>query len=61
MVAADGYTYERLAITEWVSRSPTSPLTNMRLEHTQVRAATGPARLLSTGSCVDALPAPPIF
>ncbi|KAG2438743.1 hypothetical protein HXX76_005288 [Chlamydomonas incerta] len=36
VVAADGYTYERLAITEWVSRSPTSPLTNMRLDHTQV-------------------------
>eukprot|EP00798_Chlamydomonas_sp_ICE-L_P024111 gene24111-9686_t len=31
--AADGYTYERLAITEWVARSNNSPLTNIPLEH----------------------------
>ncbi|GIL84460.1 hypothetical protein Vretifemale_13075 [Volvox reticuliferus] len=36
VVAADGYTYEKLAITEWIKRSRTSPLTNLPLEHTNV-------------------------
>lgn len=36
VVAADGYTYERLAIEEWVKRSSTSPLTNMPLPHGQL-------------------------
>ncbi|PNH12734.1 U-box domain-containing protein 52 [Tetrabaena socialis] len=36
VVAADGYTYERLAIQEWVARSRTSPLTNMPLAHAQL-------------------------
>ncbi len=36
VVAADGYTYERLAIEEWVKRSSTSPLTNMPLPHSQL-------------------------
>ncbi|KXZ51279.1 hypothetical protein GPECTOR_13g766 [Gonium pectorale] len=36
VVAADGYTYERLAIQEWVSRSSTSPLTNMPLPHSHL-------------------------
>lgn len=27
------YTYERSAIAEWISKSCTSPLTNMPLEH----------------------------
>ena len=34
--AADGYTYEKEAIEEWVKRSPTSPLTNMPLAHTHL-------------------------
>eukprot|EP00197_Chlamydomonas_leiostraca_P000020 CAMPEP_0202886216 /NCGR_PEP_ID=MMETSP1391-20130828/42060_1 /ASSEMBLY_ACC=CAM_ASM_000867 /TAXON_ID=1034604 /ORGANISM="Chlamydomonas leiostraca, Strain SAG 11-49" /LENGTH=972 /DNA_ID=CAMNT_0049569485 /DNA_START=65 /DNA_END=2985 /DNA_ORIENTATION=+ len=33
VVAADGYTYEREAIRAWLSKSPTSPLTNLALEH----------------------------
>ncbi|GLI66119.1 hypothetical protein VaNZ11_009830 [Volvox africanus] len=36
VVAADGYTYEKLAITEWIKRSRTSPLTNLPLEHTNL-------------------------
>eukprot|EP00887_Chlorella_sp_A99_P000031 scaffold16.g31.t1 len=32
VVAADGYTYERVAIESWLSRNSTSPLTNLELE-----------------------------
>ncbi|CAG0898677.1 unnamed protein product [Darwinula stevensoni] len=36
VVAADGFSYERGAIQEWFSRSPTSPLTNERVIHTML-------------------------
>lgn len=42
MVAADGFTYERAAIAEWMSRgavggrTPRSPLTNLPFEHRTV-------------------------
>ncbi|GLC46283.1 hypothetical protein PLESTM_001853700 [Pleodorina starrii] len=36
VVAADGYTYERLAISEWMLRARTSPMTNLPLEHTNL-------------------------
>ncbi len=28
VIAADGYTYERAAIADWLARRPTSPMTN---------------------------------
>jgi hypothetical protein len=31
VVAADGITYERSAITHWLAAHDTSPMTNMRL------------------------------
>lgn len=36
VVAADGYTYERTAIQEWLQRRNTSPYTNLVLSHTNV-------------------------
>lgn len=39
MVASDGFTYERKAITDWIARSaghPTSPKTNLPLAHPEV-------------------------
>lgn len=33
VIAADGNTYEREAIEQWIARSPTSPLTRERLGH----------------------------
>jgi len=36
VVAADGYMYEKDAIEEWLTRSPTSPLTNMPMPHTHL-------------------------
>ena len=33
VVAADGHTYERSAITDWMSRNSTSPLTGDPFEH----------------------------
>lgn len=33
---ADGHTYERAAITQWLSRSKRSPMTNAVLEHTRL-------------------------
>ena len=33
MVAADGHTYERQHITEWLQKSDTSPMTNETMEH----------------------------
>ena len=32
-MAADGHTYERHDITEWLVKSDTSPMTNERMEH----------------------------
>ncbi len=37
VVAADGYTYERHAIEQWLGAHRTSPMTNERMEHTRVR------------------------
>lgn len=34
VIAADGFTYERSAIEDWLSRKNTSPLLNVPLEHT---------------------------
>jgi hypothetical protein len=34
ILAADGNTYERYEITEWLRRKRTSPLTNVALENT---------------------------
>eukprot|EP00657_Telonema_sp_P-1_P008271 TRINITY_DN29128_c0_g1_i2.p1 TRINITY_DN29128_c0_g1~~TRINITY_DN29128_c0_g1_i2.p1 ORF type:complete len:116 (+),score=27.40 TRINITY_DN29128_c0_g1_i2:166-513(+) len=31
VIASDGHSYERAAITEWISRNQTSPKTNQRL------------------------------
>ena len=42
VVAADGFTYERLAIEAWLQHQraaglpPTSPMTNLVLEHTHL-------------------------
>lgn len=33
VIAADGFTYERSAIEDWLSRKGTSPMTNEPLEH----------------------------
>ena len=33
VVAADGHTYEKKHITEWLQKSDTSPMTNERMEH----------------------------
>jgi len=33
VIAADGHTYERLAIEIWLKKHDTSPLTNLRLPH----------------------------
>lgn len=33
VIAADGFTYERYAIEDWLSRKGTSPLTNELLPH----------------------------
>ena len=35
-MAADGHTYERLAITEWLTHHDTSPITNLALDHTNL-------------------------
>lgn len=34
--AADGFTYERSAIQNWLAKSATSPMTNEPLEHTML-------------------------
>mmetsp|Transcript_16436 Transcript_16436/g.48706 ORF Transcript_16436/g.48706 Transcript_16436/m.48706 type:complete len:92 (+) Transcript_16436:415-690(+) len=36
VVTADGQTYERHAITNWLARHDTSPLTGEMLEHTRL-------------------------
>ncbi|KAK9823095.1 hypothetical protein WJX72_000232 [[Myrmecia] bisecta] len=36
VVAADGFTYERAAITDWLRKSLTSPMTNEALPHDKV-------------------------
>ena len=36
VVASDGHTYERRAITEWFARSATSPITNLAVDHTHL-------------------------
>lgn len=33
VVAADGHTYERSDIEEWLKNNDTSPMTNERMEH----------------------------
>lgn len=33
VIAADGFTYERRAIEDWLSRKGTSPMTNLPLAH----------------------------
>ena len=33
VIAADGHTYERTAITEWLKRQHTSPVTQVPLPH----------------------------
>lgn len=33
VIAADGFTYERSAIEDWLSRKGTSPMTNQPLVH----------------------------
>ena len=33
VIAADGHSYERSAIEEWLSHHNTSPLTNLKLPH----------------------------
>ncbi len=33
MVAADGFTYERSAITKWLEKNDRSPMTNQQLSH----------------------------
>lgn len=33
VIAADGFTYERSAIEDWLSRKKTSPMTNALLAH----------------------------
>ena len=33
VVAADGHTYERQHIAEWLAKSDTSPMTNERMDH----------------------------
>lgn len=37
MVAADGYTYEREAITKWFENSTRSPMTNQELDTTDLK------------------------
>lgn len=34
VIAADGYTYERSAIEDWITRKAISPMTNKPLAHT---------------------------
>jgi hypothetical protein len=34
--AADGYTYERRVIEQWLQKHDTSPMTNLRLNHKDV-------------------------
>ena len=36
MIAADGHTYERIAIEKWLTKSNQSPKTNLRLAHKTV-------------------------
>lgn len=33
VIAADGFTYERSAIVEWLQQHETSPVTDQRLAH----------------------------
>lgn len=33
VIAADGYTYERISIEDWLSHKGTSPMTNEPLQH----------------------------
>ena len=35
-IAADGHTYERSAIQDWLAHSRTSPVTGQRLSHTRL-------------------------
>ena len=36
VIAADGYTYERSAISDWLQQHETSPVTNQRLAHSRL-------------------------
>lgn len=36
VIAADGFTYERSAIEDWLSRKMTSPMTNEKLAHSML-------------------------
>lgn len=36
VIAADGFTYERSAIEDWLSRKKTSPMTNQPLLHSDL-------------------------
>jgi hypothetical protein len=36
VVAADGNTYERAAITQWLATHDTSPMTNARMTHKEL-------------------------
>ena len=36
VVAADGYTYDRSAITKWLATHATSPMTNAKLPHKEL-------------------------
>ena len=38
VLAADGFTYERVAITKWLASKPSSPMTGATLPHTNVVA-----------------------
>lgn len=40
VIAADDRTYERYAITDWLSKHDTSPMTNLPLAHRQLSANT---------------------
>lgn len=46
VLAADGFTYERIAIQEWLKRSQDSPVTGRPLEHTFLTPNNGLRHLL---------------
>lgn len=37
VIAEDGYTYERSAITRWINENGTSPMTRMRMQASELR------------------------
>lgn len=57
VVAADGRTYERAAITDWLSSHDTSPLTNLPLEHKDLRTNDALLAMLSKFHAWDPLSA----